>query len=185
MPVPYIAFLRILCYGKNTRSIEVICMNHPERKPTRIPGYDYSKPNYYFVTVCTHNKQCLFGSVEQLNGYGQIAQDLLLEIPKHSPNASIDKFVVMPNHIHAIIILRESPENCGKSLPVIMAQYKSAVSKAIGKSLPNRKIWQKSYYDRILRNDQGYWNAWKYIDENPIRWYLNRGLAIPDSPEDC
>ena len=159
-------------------------MPHPERKPTRIPGYDYATPNYYFVTICTHNKQCLFGSVEQLNGCGQIARDLLLEIPKHYPNASIDKFVVMPNHIHAIIILREPPENCGKSLSIIMAQYKSAVSKTIGKSFPNRKIWQKSYFDRIIRNDQGYRNAWKYIDENPIRWYLNRGLAIPDSPED-
>ena len=131
-------------------------MKHPERKPTRIPGYDYATPNYYFVTICTHEKQCLFGTVEQLNGYGQIALDLLLAIPEHYPNASIDKYVVMPNHIHAIIILRELPGEMGKSLPIMMAQYKSAVSKRLSQSLPGRKIWQKSYYDRVIRNEQGY-----------------------------
>ncbi len=158
-------------------------MMHPERKATRIPGYDYATPNYYFITICTHEKQCLFGSIEHLNGYGQIAHDLLLEIPKHYPGVSVDKFVVMPNHIHAIIIIREQPAATEKSLPTIMAQYKSAVTKAIVHSLPNRKIWQKSYFDRIIRTDQGYRAAWKYIDENPLRWYLNRGLPVPDSPD--
>ena len=158
-------------------------MKHPERKPTRIPGYDYATPNYYFVTICAHEKQCLFGTVEQLNGYGQIALDLLLEIPKHYPNAIIDKYVVMPNHIHAIIILRELPGEMGKSLPIMMAQYKSVVSKRLSQSLQGRKIWQKSYYDRVIRNEEGYQQAWRYIDENPLRWYLNRGLPIPNSPE--
>ena len=90
-------------------------MNHPNRKSTRIPNYDYATPNYYFVTICTHEKQCLFGSVEQLNGYGQIALELLLEIPNRYSHASIDKFVVMPNHIHAIIVLRETPQ--GGTIP--------------------------------------------------------------------
>ena len=158
-------------------------MNHPNRKPTRIRNYDYATPNYYFVTICTHEKQCLFGSVEQLNGYGQIAQELLLEIPKHYPHASIDKFVIMPNHIHAIIVLQETPQGSGQSLPAILAQYKSAVTKKLANFLPGRKIWQKSYYDRIIRNEQMYREVWQYIDENPLRWYLNRGLPVPDSPE--
>lgn len=162
---------------------EVTHMNHPERKANRIPNYDYATPNYYFVTICTHEKQCLFGSVEHLNGYGQIAAELLLQIPAHFPYAAVDKFVVMPNHIHAIIILRESPQEQGHALPVILGQYKAAVSKKLHHPLPGRKIWQKSYYDRIIRNEQSYQNAWKYIDENPIRWYINRGLPIPDSPE--
>lgn len=158
-------------------------MNHPERKPTRIPHYDYATPNYYFVTICTHEKQSLFGTVEHLNGYGQIAAELLLKIPEHFPHAVVDKFVVMPNHIHAILVLRETVQERGHSLPVIMGQYKAAVSKHIRKSLPSRKIWQKSYFDRIIRNEQGYREAWRYIDENPLRWYLNRGLAGSDSPE--
>ena len=159
-------------------------MNHPERKANRIPGYDYATPNYYFVTICTHEMQCLFGSVEHLNGYGQIALEHLLEIPSHYRNVTIDKFVVMPNHIHAIIILRELPGGKTPSLPIIMAQYKSIVSKKLRKHLPGRKIWQKSYHDRIIRNRQMYQEVWRYIDENPLRWYLNRGLPVPDSPED-
>ena len=102
---------------------------------------------------------------------------------KALPNAIIDKYVVMPNHIHAIIILRELPGEMGKSLPIMMAQYKSVVSKRLSQSLQGRKIWQKSYYDRVIRNEEGYQQAWRYIDENPLRWYLNRGLPIPNSPE--
>jgi REP element-mobilizing transposase RayT len=160
-------------------------MNHPERKPNRIPQYDYSLPNSYFVTICTHEKQCIFGSVEQLNGFGQIATELLLQIPKHFPNAAIDKYVIMPNHIHAIIVIQDVPGASAKSLSVIIAQYKSAVSKHLAACLPDKKIWQKSFYDRIIRNEQGYQEAWRYIDENPLRWYWNRGLPIPDSPEHC
>ena len=156
-------------------------MSLPDRKPTRIPNYDYSTPNYYFVTICTYKKQCLFGTVEHLNGYGQIAAELLLKIPAHFPHASIDKFVVMPNHIHAIIILRETPEKSKHSLSVILGLYKASVTKELHHSLPDKKIWQKSYFDRIIRNEEGYRNARKYIDENPIRWYLNRGLPVPDS----
>lgn len=158
-------------------------MHHPERKPNRIPQYDYSLPNYYFVTICTHQKQSLFGTVEQLNGFGQIAADLLLNIPKHFPNAIVDKYVVMPNHIHAIIILQDSPDG-RKDLSIILGQYKAAVSQKLHRALPGRTIWQKSYYDRILRDEADYRAAWKYIDENPIRWYWNRGLPIPYSPED-
>ena len=159
-------------------------MDHPERKATRIHGYDYATPNYYFITICTHEKQCLFGTVEQLNGYGQIALDHLLEIPKRYPHVAIDKFVVMPNHIHAIIVIQDVPGASAKSLSVIIAQYKSAVSKHLAACLPDRKIWQKSFYDNVIRSEKGYQAAWRYIDENPVRWYINRGLTIPYSPED-
>ena len=160
-------------------------MRHPERKATRIPQYVYSTPNYYFLTICTHEKQCLFGTVENLNGYGQIAAELLTKIPEHFPNATIDKYVVMPNHIHAIIILHEVPSEQEKSLSVILGQFKAAVSHKIHQTMPNRKIWQKSYFDRIIRNEQGYQEAWRHIDENPARWYVNRGLPCPYSPGDA
>ena len=159
-------------------------MNHPERKANRIPGYDYATPNYYFITLCTHERQCLFGTVEHLNGYGQIAQELLLEVPKRYPHALVDKYVIMPNHIHAIIILKDLPGQSTPSLTTIMAQYKSIVSKRLGRYLPGRKIWQKSFHDRIIRNEQMYREVWRYIDENPVRWYVNRGLPFPNSPED-
>ena len=159
-------------------------MNHPERKANRIPRYDYSVPNYYFVTICTHQKQFLFGSAEQLNGYGQIAAEFLLKIPEHFPHATIDKYVVMPNHVHAIVILRDTTAASAQSLSVILGQYKAAVTQKLRQTKPGKVIWQKSYYDRVLRNEQEYRNAWRYIDENPVRWYLNRGLPVPYSPED-
>ena len=159
-------------------------MLHPERKATRIPHYDYTTPNYYFVTICTHQKVCLFGSVGQLNGFGQIAAETLLEIPKHFPHAVVDKYVVMPNHIHAIIVLKENSDSPKRSLSVILGQYKSAVTQKIHKSMPGRIIWQKSFHDRIIRNEQAYREAWRYIDENPVRWFANRGLPWPFSPED-
>ncbi len=159
-------------------------MHHPERKPNRIPYYDYSLPNYYFVTICTHQKQCMFGSVEQLNGFGQIAEDYLLQIPSHFPNAIIDKYVIMPNHIHAIIILQDTSIDARRDLPVIIGQYKAAVSQKLHRAMPGRIIWQKSFYDRIIRNEKGYREAWQYIDENPVRWYFNRGLHVPYSPND-
>ena len=144
-------------------------MQHPERKPNRIPNYDYSLPNYYFVTICTHQKQHIFGTVAQLNGYGQIAAELLLTIPKHFPNAAIDKYVIMPNHIHAIIILRDASPDSRKDLSVILGQFKAKVSQILHQTMPGRIIWQKSFYDRVIRTEQDYQAAWRYIDENPIR----------------
>ena len=87
-------------------------MNLPQRKPNRIPDYDYSTPGAYFITICTHNRNCLFGTVENLNGFGQIAAEVLLEIPKHFPHSSVDKFIVMPNHIHLLVHI-DREEICG------------------------------------------------------------------------
>lgn len=159
-------------------------MSHPERKRNRIPKYDYATPNSYFVTICTHQRQCIFGTVEQLNGFGQIAKELLVRIPQHFPNASVDKYVIMPNHIHAIITLHAVSPDIQKDLSVILGQYKAAVSQRLHKAFPNKTVWQKSFYDNVIRSEKGYQAAWRYIDENPVRWYINRGLPIPYSPED-
>ena len=159
-------------------------MHHPERKPNRIPQYDYSLPNYYFVTICTHQKECIFGTADQLNGFGQIAAEHLTDIPQHFPNAIVDKFVVMPNHIHAIIILRDASADIRKNLSIIIGQYKATVSQKLHQTMPGKTIWQKSFYDHIIRSEKGYQAAWRYIDENPVRWYINRGLPVPFSPDD-
>jgi REP element-mobilizing transposase RayT len=159
-------------------------VSHPERKRNRIPKYDYATPNSYFVTICTHQRQCIFGTVEQLNGFGQIAKELLVRIPQHFPNASVDKYVIMPNHIHAIITLHAVSPDIQKDLSVILGQYKAAVSQRLHKVFPNKTVWQKSFYDNVIRSEKGYQAAWRYIDENPVRWYINRGLPIPYSPED-
>ena len=82
----------------------------PKRKPIRLKGYDYSKPGYYHVTICTYNRKELFGYIEDnrmfLNKYGRIAEKTWKEIPDHHPDVESDEFIVMPNHVHGIIIMR-------------------------------------------------------------------------------
>ena len=136
------------------------------RKHPRLHNYDYSTPNYYFITICTWNKACLFWDNNSLNACGQIAQQGLLNIENHFPNVVLDNYVVMPNHIHAILILQEGSEN----LSVILGQYKSYVSKGIHQFLPEQQIWQTSFHDHVIRDQKSYEKIWLYIKSNPANW---------------
>ena len=80
----------------------------PRRKNPRMAHFDYTSANYYFVTVCAHNKACLFGTAKQLNSLGQLVQMGIEHIPDHFPGVKIDKYVVMPNHVHMILHIPES-----------------------------------------------------------------------------
>jgi REP element-mobilizing transposase RayT len=137
---------------------------HPVRKPTRIPGFDYAKEYYYFVTVCTDEKKCIFGSIDSYSLFGSIAYEVILDIPNHHPGVRVDKFVVMPNHIHMIIVM-----GCGQNLNTVVGSYKSSVSRKIHQ-ISEIKVWQRSYHDHSIRNDRDYQRIWSYIDTNPMRW---------------
>ena len=138
----------------------------PFRKNPRMKGYDYSTPNYYFVTICTWQKQHLFGQAGNLNVYGELAKQGLQEIESHFPSVKVEHFVVMPNHVHAILILQEQ----NVSLSVVIGQYKAYVTKAIRKYLPDYHVWQSSFHDHVIRNQKSYEQIWLYIDANPINW---------------
>ena len=138
----------------------------PKRKSPRIPGYDYATPNYYFITICTHEKNCIFWSGGKLNTFGQIAFDAAMQISAHFPGNRADRFVVMPNHIHMILVV----EPGGTDATVVIGQYKSQVSKEIHKIDPKRKIWQTSFHDHGIRNYRQYQHIREYIDTNPMRW---------------
>ena len=138
----------------------------PSRKSPRMQHYDYSTPNYYFITICTHNKQCIFGNPVQLNRRGYLAEQGILEIGKHFPNVRVDKYVVMPNHVHMILVL----ESGSAALPIILGQYKSYVTKQIHAGEPERSVWQTSYHDHVIRNQKSYENIWLYIEANPANW---------------
>ena len=153
------------------RYLEEAEMEKPVRKPTRIPDYDYSKDNYYFITICTHEKKCLFGSTERISRYGKIAADAILEIPVHFSRIKIDKFVVMPNHIHMIVIIGcDNRDTKNPSLNQIIGLYKSGVTRRIHETVPQEKIWQRSIHDHVIRNQKDYEKIWSYIDTNPMRW---------------
>ena len=142
---------------------------YPKRKSPRLKGYSYRTPGYYFITICTHEKKCLFWSNSQCNHLGKIAFDAVCEIPHHAPEVKVDKFVIMPNHVHMIIVL----ENDKTDLSVVIGQYKSFVSKKIHGFLKNDKIWQTSFHDHKIRNQKQYEKIWLYIENNPIKWNLD------------
>lgn len=143
-------------------------MDLPKRKSPRIQKYNYGLPNYYFITICTHEKKCMFGNPGELSLYGKIAEECLLHIPKLNANIILDKYVVMPNHIHAILIISQESET--KSIPVIIGQYKMAVTKRIRQMESDRQVWQRSFHDHIIRNQAAYDKIWTYIENNPLKW---------------
>ena len=138
----------------------------PSRKHPRLKNFDYSSPNYYFITICTWDKKCIFGKPWILNRWGKTAQTMLLEIEKHFLNVKVDKYVVMPNHVHIILALEG--ENAGISR--IVGQYKSAVTRIIHETDPSQQVWQVSFHDHVIRNQKDYERILLYIDANPQNW---------------
>ena len=150
------------CHGNKRREQGTISGS----KNPRIAGFDYATPNYYFITICTHNKKCLFWSDGALNRLGRIAYDAVLKIPAHFPKNRVDRFVIMPNHIHMILVV----EPGGAETSVVVGSFKSHISRMVHGFDPQLKIWQVSYHDHVIRNQKQYEKIWSYIDTNPMRW---------------
>ena len=140
------------------------------RKNPRLKDYDYTLGGYYFITICTKDKIHYFGEISnnkmQFNNLGKLVYDNIENLEKIYKTIKIDKFIVMPNHIHMIIIIERETE---VSIYRVIKQYKEWITKQIGKS-----IWQKSYYDHIIRNEKDYFRIWQYIDENILKWSLDK-----------
>jgi putative transposase len=144
----------------------------PSRRSTRLQGADYAAAGAYFVTICTHQKACLFGSVKMvsvvLNAYGDIADECWQAIPLHFPHVELDSYIVMPNHIHGILVVEAE----GAALGVIVQSFKAAVSRRLRQEALHLEgsIWQRNYYEHIIRNDDDFSRIKGYILENPQRW---------------
>lgn len=132
------------------------------RKSTRIPNYDYSSANYYFITICAQGHKCIFGQPNQLNEIGEIAKKHILQLPKYYQHVIVDKFVVMPNHIHFILVL--NGEN-NPTVTQIIGQLKTGITKEIRKGNPDMDIWQRSFHDHIIRNQKSYEKIWLILKE--------------------
>jgi len=144
--------------------------NYFARKNPRLKDYDYSLEGYYFITICTKDKLHYFGEVlnekMELTTIGEIANKNIETLQKTYKTIKIDKYVLMPNHIHMILIINKETN---LSVSNIIKKYKEWVTKQIGES-----IWQKSYYDHIIRNEKDYNRILKYIDENELKWSLDK-----------
>lgn len=173
------------------------------RKSIRLPGYDYSQPGAYFITVCAYGRECLFGTISQdkvqLSLMGQCAGIILQSLPKHF-SIQLDEWVVMPNHIHAIVIIECGGEASGEradipdvsrfpnasprgkdtipkgtqsgSLSALIQNHKSVSARKINaiRNSPGLSVWQRNYYEHIIRNDQDLDRVREYILGNPLRW---------------
>ena len=199
--------------------------NQHHRKSTRLSGYDYSAAGWYFVTICVHDWEYLFGKIaaEQmvLNEFGQIVEQEWLRTPKIRLNVGLEEFVVMPNHFHGILVIEYSMKNDNhddgrgvksggrgvksgdrgvksgdrgvmhyaptatgttqlkspsQTLGAIVRGFKSAVTKQINeiRKTPGQPVWQRNFYDRIIRNDRELFNIRQYIINNPMKWEMDK-----------
>lgn len=155
-------------------------------KSNRLKTFDYSNQGYYFLTISTFSHIEIFGKIIEnkviLNEAGKRVQTNILNIPKIFKNCELDYFVVMPNHIHLVLIVNSKPENDNSFdrtkmvVSKVIQQFKRKCTidiKNISKF--DGKIWQKSYYDRIIRNDKELYKIRKYIELNPLKWELEKG----------
>jgi putative transposase len=175
--------------------------DRPVRRSIRIQGFDYSQPGPYFVTICAFHRLCILGRVEngsvRLSRIGEIAHTCWLEIPNHFPNVKVDAFIVMPNHMHGILVIEERARHAvplrdgapleafrqpvPASVPTIVRSYKSVVSKRVRDSCGSRaiQVWQSNYFERVLRDGEEFSNASRYILENPMMWHLDKENPSP------
>ncbi len=153
------------------------------RKPNRLPGYDYSQNGYYFITVCVHNHAQWFGEIKNgemiLNKYAEIVRKCWYDLPIYYKNVKLDEFVIMPNHIHGIIIIdngnvgngfKPFPTNHG--LSEIVRGLKTFSSRRINETIDDgvKFHWQKSFYDHVIRNEISLNRIREYIHNNPAQW---------------
>ncbi len=152
-------------------------MASPKRKPTRLKGYDYSQSGYYFVTICTKERKQLLSTIvgrglapaeNQLSPCGKIAKQELLAMEARFPGVKIDKYVIMPNHIHAIIAIKHGTAGASPcpTLSDIVCAFKSITTRKSGTG----KLFQDSFHDHIIRGEADYQEIWNYIDTNPDKW---------------
>jgi REP element-mobilizing transposase RayT len=166
------------------------------RRSVRLPGYDYSWPGAYFVTICTYGRDCLFGAFAggrvRLSECGRAARDEWLRSAAVRPGIVLDAFVIMPNHLHGIIILTPESQlnvsdvgahSCAplqppplqrrpRSLSSFIACYKATVTRGVNRSrgTPGARVWHRNYYERVVRDDDELARARGYISRNPARW---------------
>jgi REP element-mobilizing transposase RayT len=202
------------------------------RRSIRLKGYDYTALGAYFVTICTQDRVHMFGEVVdgdmRLNPYGRVVDTYWSRVPRHFPHVTLDAWVVMPNHVHGIIVINDAPsrvdERCrgrGEAIPeprsatvhdsespssvisvghtgiasplrphgapsgslgAIVGNFKSITTRRINrmKHTPGGRVWQRNYWERIIRDEGAYQRIQRYIENNPALWEEDQ--LHPDAP---
>jgi len=161
------------------------------RRSVRLKRWDYASRGAYFVTVCAHGRECVFGEVRSgrvvLNGADKIVESAWNDLPLHYPRVELDVFVVMPNHVHGILIigrglsvgarhaspLRKMPRGPKRgSVGAIVGSFKSAATRRVNtlRKTPGLPLWQRNYYEHIIRGEAEINRAREYVLHNPLKW---------------
>ena len=168
-----------------------------DRNYVRLTDFDYSLPGAYFVTICSHNKQCIFDDIERgemhLNSFGKIAQKCWGDLPLHYDGVVNDIFIMMPNHVHGILIIPSDNGRSGshisleaeylrkpdptKKYPLheIVRAFKTYSSRNINelRHSPGTVVWQRSFYEHVIRSDKEYRKIGEYITYNVAKWDID------------
>ncbi len=186
--------------------------NRYQTQSIRLPYQDYRENGGYFVTICTQNRLCFFGDIKndqvQLSSIGKIAHQRWAEIPQHFNHVSLDAFIIMPNHVHGIIIINQPPQNIAiddygdirchvstndvdnfsqtmsqlspkaGSLSVMIRSYKAAVTRWCKQNSEQNFSWQPRFYEHIIRNQNSLDRIREYIINNPLRWHEDKNNPV-------
>jgi len=183
------------------------------RRSIRLQGHDYSQAGVYFITICTQDRACLFGDVVngdmRLNDAGRIVQAVWYGLPNHHSGIGLDAFVVMPNHVHGVVVIgtafvgaiHESPlqkqplptqsgpahiaDRRRMLLSKIIGRFKMVSAKQINvlRETPGIPVWQRNYYEHVIRNEDYLNHIRQYILDNPLRWDLDRENPVAPAAE--
>lgn len=182
------------------------------RRSIRLPNYDYSQSGAYYITIVTWHRECLFGDVVDgemvLSKFGLVAKQQWANLPNRFPNITLGAFVIMPNHIHGVIVIMTGRGTAGNlndhdgelsrraptheqyqkpvkgSIPTIVRSYKSSVSYRINlmRGTQDIPVWQRNYYEHIIRNERDLQNKTDYIEANPRLWAEDDENPISTKP---
>ena len=161
------------------------------RRSIRLKEYDYSQQGLYFITICTKDRLCFFGRIENeemiLNQSGQIANKCILAIPDHFPQTRLHQFIVMPNHVHFIVEFvdvgannysplqdQRRPHGTSKTIGSIVGGFKIGVTKWFREYSDIRTVWQRNYYENVIRDAKSFVQKSEYIQYNALKWKEDR-----------
>ena len=164
-------------------------MELPERKHPRLKDYDYSLNGAYFITICMQERKKMLSKISvgtplpgcpqeaklELLYCGQIADKYIRQMDAFYDYLSVEKYIIMPDHIHFLLMLNGHP---GRGVPTGKEERSSVIARFVGtfKRFCNREygknIWQSRYYDHVIRNQRDYDEIWQYIESNPLKWLL-------------
>ncbi len=160
-------------------------MELPKRKPTRLTGYDYSASGAYFITICVKNKKPMLSNIvgqglapaeNKLSDYGKIAQEQMEALEVRYKGIKIEKYVIMPNHIHLLLSNNEMTAGASPcpTISDVICAFKSLTTRMCKKAgLTEKQLFQSSFHDHIIRGEQDYKATWEYIDTNVLRWEMD------------